>query len=438
MIHGETRIVLRNPISGNILKDVTSENTFQTVPIQQYARGLGRVGARLAANEAETSYSNARGGWRYRNMLGGLFLFRDSIPVGNLYMPAGNVMTGNGSYGVANSDVPNELGSFNAQESSESPSAVTQVYDFATNQANGRIGCVCLTSQIGGYIGYGNASGGNIDSSKVKYFENNTDRAGLEAGQACWGNKLYTIGWEYNNPILTITKEYVPITQASYKDGMSDVLTFDLSQIGTYFNNFYYRNATQQGKYLYITGYVDYQLQPGGTGYYYKFDMETETLTQETFVNSTTVAFDMGSGFKPSHNGTAPIGFFHCATNPASTAILNLNTSVHLKTIPWETEGCDFISSGLVLIKSTLDRPMIYDAVNDTLYPINAGWTLSYGAGRYPVYDPSTNVLVHRGYSDGISIIPVPWYLATINNLNSPVTKTAAQTMKVTYTLTEA
>ena len=37
-IHGETRIVLRNPISGNILKDVTSENTFQTSVIAQAVR----------------------------------------------------------------------------------------------------------------------------------------------------------------------------------------------------------------------------------------------------------------------------------------------------------------------------------------------------------------------------------------------------------------
>ena len=31
-----------------------------------------------------------------------------------------------------------------------------------------------------------------------------------------------------------------------------------------------------------------------------------------------------------------------------------------------------------------------------------------------------------------------PMFLTTINNLQSPVTKTGAQTMKVTYTLTEA
>ena len=31
-----------------------------------------------------------------------------------------------------------------------------------------------------------------------------------------------------------------------------------------------------------------------------------------------------------------------------------------------------------------------------------------------------------------------PFYLGTINNLGTPVTKTADKTMKITYTLTEA
>ena len=37
-----------------------------------------------------------------------------------------------------------------------------------------------------------------------------------------------------------------------------------------------------------------------------------------------------------------------------------------------------------------------------------------------------------KGFSPGMN----PWALYTINNLATPVTKTAAETMKVTYTLT--
>ena len=45
----------------------------------------------------------------------------------------------------------------------------------------------------------------------------------------------------------------------------------------------------------------------------------------------------------------------------------------------------------------------------------------------------------HYYYSVGaIGMYKNPLILATINNLDSPVTKTAAQTMKITYTLTKA
>ena len=43
-----------------------------------------------------------------------------------------------------------------------------------------------------------------------------------------------------------------------------------------------------------------------------------------------------------------------------------------------------------------------------------------------------------RWYSSGLTCGILPMYLATINNLDTPVEKTSAETMKVTYTLTKA
>lgn len=73
----------------------------------------------------------------------------------------------------------------------------------------------------------------------------------------------------------------------------------------------------------------------------------------------------------------------------------------------------------------------IYDINNNTCYP----WNVT-------SFSPSGNVtdfgmIQAGGYNNSAKLLN-PLYLATINNLNSPVTKTAAQTMKVTYTLTEA
>lgn len=435
MIHGETRIVLRNPISNNILKDVTSENTFQNVPIQQYMRSLGARGNRLQAADTGES-ANPKTGWSWKNTLGGILLFRDQIPVGDLYMNAGNKMVGNGSYKVTNGEAPNELGSYNTQESSASPSAITQVYDFATNQANGQIGCVCLTSQTGGLMGYGNPSGQMIDASKVRFISSNTEALAMDAGQAFWENKIYR--FSLSGSILTMKKIYTPVTQSSIKNGMEEDVTFDLSEVGTFSSDMGLREICQDNRYVYISYYTNaqYTLAPNAVGKYYKIDLQTETITQESITNTSNETLRFGDGFRIS-NGVA---FIISITNPVKTELFDITTNVHLKELEGFETLCSKLTNELTLLQNNNNegRLFVYDRTNDTIYPINMGWVLSYGAGRYHNYEETANVFVHRGYSDTIGLIPHPLYLATINNLNSPVTKTAAQTMKVTYTLTEA
>lgn len=439
MIHGETRIVLRNPISNNIIKDVTSENTFQSGVIQQFMRGCGMIGNRLRAQSVnEGEYDDYPWGYHWHNVLGGILLFRDQIPVGDLYMNAGNQMVGNGAWKVANSDIPNEMGSYNAQESSDSLGAITQVYDFATNQANGRISCVCLTSQTGGYIGYGNPSGGVIASSKAKSMFEYTERVGVGSGHTFRNNKRFSFSYDGNTHILTVTKLFVPVTQSSIKNNMKQTLTFDLSNVGTFSSDIGIRAISQDGKYAYISYYANsqYTVADGGTIKYYKYDMDTDTLTQESFINSTGVTLYGGDGFMVA-NGCAFVGKY----NAQFVEVINLTTGVHVKEIPYASSygAGNMTSGGLVIVNhATDDRPSVYDPVADTVYPTNARWDLSYGQGRYTMYDESSNMHVWRGYDSSIGLFNPPWYLATINNLQNAVTKTAAQTMKVTYTLTEA
>lgn len=432
MIHGETRIVLRNPISNNILKDITSENTFQNIPIQQYMRSLGVRGNRLSAADTGES-NNPKTGWSWKNTLGGILLFQNQIPVGDLYMQAGNRMVGNGSYKVTNGEEPNELGSYNSQESSASPSAITQVYDFATNQANGQIGCVCLTSQTGGLMGYGNPSGQMIASSRAKGIGDNTEAVSLDSGQVFWENKIYR--FSYNNPILTMKKIYTPVTQSTIKNGMEEDVTFDLSNVGTFSSDMSIREISQDNRYVYLPYYTsnNYRLAPSAVGKYYKIDLQTETITQESFTNTSNV--DLAFNEFRVANGQI---FVVAHTNPSSTEIFDIETNVHLKELTGWSTYCSKLTNGLTLLQNNDSRLFVYDRVNDTVYPINMNWSLSYNMGRYHTYEETANVFVHRGYNDTISLVNSPLYLATINNLNSPVTKTAAQTMKVTYTLTEA
>lgn len=443
-IHGETRIVLRNPISGNILKDVKSENTFQTSVMAQAVRSLGGLAS---------PYFNdtVRGYEPWKTLVGGLFLFKDSINVGDLYMSAGNRMVGNGAWNITNASDPSELGTFNVQESSASASAITQVYDFATNQANGQISCVCLTSQTGGYIGYGNLSGQN--TSTKWYLNRNQDIKGLNP-QFTADNITYEgVNYRFDNKmrrmvrgskeyyfILTtdnklVVREYtIPTIHASVFDGMYKDTVIDISSLHYAFMN---TRAIQvsldiNGKF-YITSRGDRTIATGGTEYIWEYDPVNKTISEITFVNPTESMYI--------YMITVAEGVLCCGAS-SKFWLFDLNNGTLLK--KYEQSGntnimyCASRGNGLISISADyLGFEIIYDKVNDTLLPSNGVWDISDAPQTGWYYDPFNNALaVSRRY--GSAICNHPCYLATINNLQSPVTKTAAQTMKVTYTLTEA
>lgn len=443
-IHGETRIVLRNPISGNILKDVTSENTFQTSVMAQAVRSLGGL--------CSPYYNDTvRNNEPWKTIVGGIFLFRDTINVGDLYMSAGNQMVGNGAWNITNAADPSELGTFNSQESSQSASAITQVYDFATNQANGRISCVCLTSQTGGYIGYGNMSGQTTPTKWV--LNRNQDIKGLnpqftgdnityegvnyrydyKMRRMVRGNKEYFFILTTDNKLLV--REYtVPTVRASVFDGMYKDTVIDISSLHyTFMNSRAIQVSLDTNGKFYITSRGERTITTGATEYIWEYDPVNKTISEITFVNPTE---DMYMDTITVAEGILCIGA------NSKFWLFNLSTGTLLK--KYEQSGntnvlsCVSRGNGLIAISSDyLGFELIYDKVSDTLLPSNGCWDRGDAPQTGWYYDPFNNAFAvsRKGSS---MLCNHPCYLATINNLNSPVTKTAAQTMKVTYTLTEA
>ena len=445
-IHGETRIVLRNPISGNILKDITSENTFQSSVI---ARGLRNLGA---ANACYLNNNNVRETELWKEMVGGLFLFRDAITEGKHYMPAGNKMTGNGSYNIVNNSDPVELGSWNNNESSATASAITQVYDFTTSQGNGTIGSVCLTSRWGGYFGYGNASE-KVSQLNVMTLSVRQDlmtcnpREGQDTGNRCVvGNYGYKTEWNSSNKTLTIYKYKIPVTVSSVFDWMLvSTKVIDCSELdytyAAYGDGCSPSCVFDQTKIMF-TGIYEYRMAPNATCHYWVYDTSTETLSQETFTNTSAndVAFHVSSSIARGILFVRRYGGVY-------GSLFNASTGVHIKDViitenPYWHNNDGRISEfpeGLVCIPNARYANMInvgiYDPVNDTYYPTNAAKDTGYAWQSYN-YNAETDTLQYGKRYDYIAFNN-PLYLATINNLNSPVTKTSAQTMKVTYSLTK-
>ena len=105
------------------------------------------------------------------------------------------------------------------------------------------------------------------------------------------------------------------------------------------------------------------------------------------------------------------------------------------------------ITDGLYLMSAwnpsgSIHYSFLYDSVNDTTERMNLAVSSSFDFSQVRKLK-SVGSLIGMGFgrasnqNTGWACIE-PWYLATIYNLSTAVTKDASMTMKVIYTLTEA
>ena len=423
MIHGHTRITLRNPFSGHITKDVEFENTFQPAVLQNFTFGLG-----------EDLHGFPSYDWT--DLVGGILLFEDEIDLqnNNVYMPSSNKMIGNGAYGISNSSEPNELGSYSS-ESSAGPTAITQVYDFATNQANGTINCVCLTSKMGGEIGYGNASGRR---TSIDFGQGQTGEIKGGYNIAIVNNIEYTFTLSGNT--LTIKKTKKSITQGSVFRGFYTTITKDLSNIkpsGTTLDSGISVFALNNGK-IRVYSPIESTIANGHEIYFFDYNPSNDNVELGHITNNAgkSIRGDVvAMSFTPDE---------YCVTYDTERymQIFNVSTGVHV--LDYTTERLMHadrygnydtpLSDGLLLAPNS-GNGFIVNYIRGTVKPINIA-----GVGNYSKFNkkyPSLDALSYTSSGSDPAMIKNPLYLATINNIEE-VTKTSASTMKITYTLTES
>ena len=451
MIHGYTSLKLYNPISGNILKHIEKENTFQDAVIAKALRNLGEC------NASPLNNSNFKAGDYWKETVGGILLFENAFDTASSYMSAGNKMTGNGAVDVTNSSLPAELGSYNALESqiNSDPRKLVMTYDWSTSQGNGKIGSVCLTSKTGGYIGYGNKS---LSSASTKYaFTRNLDLQSADSKTANNAQSVIINNYKYivtydGAETLTISKKKVCVTTGSVFDGEETQKSVSIAGINplswTWTGCFI---SASEGK-IYILPYAEQVIAPNGTGYFYEYNVENETISLISFTNNSTKNLQMvakvGGGYHPrwgvSH-GNVLVGAQGTDTN--TTEVFRLSDSLYLDSI-----DCGHTSvankylaadlpNGLTLVTDddtnhTNYTHYIYDSVNHTAYPTNGTMQPYYNSANSPyIYDEDMDCLTFN--QSGNKCLNNPLYLATINNITE-VIKDATMAMKVIYTLEEA
>ena len=450
MIHGKTKIELYNP-NTKIKQIIREENTFQSSVLASYMRSLGE------ANNNPFANTTFRGTKSWQNLVGGILLFKNSIDLSGgdvKYMPSGNQMIANGSFGVSNgasADDPTEMGSYNANESSASGSAITQVYDWETNQGNGTIGCIALTSQTGGYIGYGNESGTSKSLYDFKRNQNQqqVDGSNTNVGYSTVvGNKKYSFwGVSGDNGLnLIVRKTNISVTQGSIFNGFYSDTTFDLSVIGNHGNiSFGEFTPCVDGTNIYLIPFDTQTIESGAKGYFYKYDTTNNTLTEVEFTNSSSITIRFGYSTYSNYKGsraTVANGLLFAANENSKVCVFKLSDGSYIQELNVNTASSIYMMNiagsghnGIVFVH-TNSQEMIYDTSTGACRITNGNAQINPSAFIPFSYDSASDSLVLSNGSP--YLYKSPLYLATINNLQSPVTKTAAQTMKVTYTLTES
>lgn len=466
MIHGQTKIELYNPTT-RIKKVYKDENTFQGANIAKWLNPMGDC----CASQFQTS-SNSRNfisnPWKY--MVGGLLLFRDAITPPAEFMPAGNKMIGKGANGVENLANPPELGSYNSVESSASASAITQVWDFTTNQGNGSIGCVCLTSKEGGMVGYGNPSKECRSSGYYGFFGryNDTYNGNAEDYNAAKGvlADKYRYLMTITNGVLTVEEYKTTAIVGTVFGGFKNTFTFDLSELGFPSQYLSGTSTSSYFPYQYVgNGKIrfacpkPYTVSAGQIAYYGEFDCTNHTVTKKQFTNASSrtigLPHDGGNYYYPPIFTADNKIFVQSRIGGSYSAICPFLIDLSNGDVLWDAKeihdeygvyprmhgynpvsGLYFLScDAMPAYGGSYGQLFVYDLVNHTIYPTDGG-CLYYTWGG-PSY--AENGCYQHGGEYGCTSLCFhnPLYLATINNLASSVTKTGAQTMKVRYTLTE-
>lgn len=437
---GKTIIELYDAKSGRLVKKTEDKNMLTNALAYFYKQGG-------LTNPSAFNNSNVRDN-PLLYMLGGVLCLDSELDEDAtlVRVPSGVQMTANGARGILNTGNPVELGSWNENESGwQNDGSYKMVYDWTTSQGNGTIACVCLSSYYGAYKGIGNKSLTNKQiAPQMNHYNGITeyDFANIDtyenSGIGLYNNVLTHInranGSVYRDDKWNISKYYFSKTETNVRYGrmVADNI-LETKDVSYPFNLSAYNNGTlkfyQDGKYAYCmfarawtSGSYYTRHFTFGDDYpvkIFKYDLETDTIVQQWNLSPSTTgveAFTLGDNVYPTMCCDGKYAVY-------SKYIFDLSNLTNVHEIEnWSGEDTGLAPLGNDIAESESRR---VDLENAIYLPTNYA-----GGGTYAGihYD---NLL---GYY-GKGIFRDPRYIATINNLEEPVTKDASKTMKVTYVI---
>lgn len=412
----------------------------------------------------------------YQTILGGLLLFDAEIEenANNLYPPSGVNLIGCASYGVQNNTTGTLRGGFNQTESelNMTDRYMKYVYDFTTSQANGTISCVCLTHKNGGYTSYGGKDapfgsnyglGMQVCDGHLQYVH--TNYTGASTGDKYSGISIGTTEAIFlintdedavyyfridNSKKITITKHRAYMKSVSVLENPHNrkplMDFFELEELKTEVPIKYISyNFDTADNCLYIVNSAAYYLEVNGTFVVTKISFSNWKATQYTMTNTTSERISIG-GMRTSyvHRGYIIFRGYNNSNHIYKMELGNSANVEQLKLVGFTSITGTFAlgMNGRIYIEGYSSSTYYLYVINlDTNEIMKAEASRIIGGSNYPCYTPVLNepMLWYASYGNysTIGYFIMANYLATINNLSEPVTKTADKTMKVTYIIQE-
>lgn len=375
--------------------------------------------------------------------MGGLLLFQETLEedINNIVIPknSDNPIIGYASNNVNNGS-DTRRGSCNLTESIKLDNGYKFVWDFTTSQGNGQISALSLTHADTGL----NPISMNIVDTAHGKLTSRDSNIYTYVQYICdfdWNSNIATCIETIDSTHLRITKLKIIIGDTiSINDeiGSISVISQTTKELSTALAQITYLHWSPSDDDYYY-GMAGNSYNSGGTMYFYRISKSDYTLdTNFTFTWRTNISYVYGYNPKLAHKNILYVGSKDrqiLKVNLSTKSVTSLNGSGMFIV---NDDKREILHAGNIFILedgNTISR-------NNTTSFFNLGTS---GDDEQAVFIDSTKrkvLCIKASYSYGNAYIyfnigMLKDYLATINNLDSPVIKTSEQSMTITYTITE-
>lgn len=466
MIKGRTKIELTNVHTGEV--EVIEKENMITNALQYIFNPVGYIKAGSVMYGSD--YVNY-----YATLTGGLLLLDKAVTEDpdNIFLDTSVGLTGCAVFEQQNTSDQTLRGNYNATETEIDVvnRTIKYVYDFDTAEANGTIACVALTHARGGFSNRGCLEEPvrdeypffmSIGSGSLRL---SSSSVGLSAYDRTLSYTTYGANYKWIF-LVDATKDMVyyfsidsttSITIRGYRANINTLSLFDTPSTGrtllfektvvfsTAISQQYFSyNYDEESEKLYVVSGANANISNGGGFTITEIDVANDyAVKQYSMTNQTGVTLRM---FYSRDNTMCYDGYIYLMPYSGTYNIYReeIGNAANVQKIDTTVRQCWPLWAK--------DKRLYFGNVTSyspswALYIVETdSFTLKYPEGKF-LYDTSNRQFVPVkgvpmtyfmacGTSDGVFGIRTD-YLATINNLDSAVVKTADKTMKVTYTLSE-